>query len=610
MVGINYYSDLKLFSISAVRNFLFDIRYSGVSGLGDYMRFITVLLTFPLFFTCFSGVVYGQNDISSQKIVTSAFDVSSAGEYAYLRDGVLSMLVSRLSAKEGVEFLDYKVDGKKLSDLIKGTKEKGGVSVGIEADYLLTGTLFALTKGLNIQIAFYPLTQGEEVLHFSTVAESDDLIIAQVEQLSKEIAVKVLGYEELESDTVDPEKELDGTSGFATVHPEVAYKKGLYSGSVVGIGDSAIKVATRGVRRTGEVSTEMIAMAVGDIDGDAKKEIVLLSERELRILQFVGRQMREVAKTKLPPSTQVHAINVADLDNNGKMEIYLSATEGISVASLIMEWDRTSGFVTVKKNIPWYLRPINHPERGWILAGQKRGIERIDLVGKGIFQILLKADNSFVARGQIPLPRSVNLFDFTYADIDGDKTIETIVIDQNEKLRIYDQENGLLWVSSEDYGGSKTYIGPSQGDATDFQGSPDSFSTDERADQQIFFVPAKVVVIDLDKNGRQDIVVVNNVVASLSFFNKLRLYDGGSIVGLTWNGASLVETWRTGRQSGYIADFDFSLKTDMTVTGKEDEGLVSLYIGQIPNSGTLESLIPGSSRSKITVFELGFSQEN
>jgi hypothetical protein len=306
----------------------------------------------------------------------------------------------------------------------------------------------------------------------------------------------------------------------------------------------------------------------------------------------------------------VHAINVADLDNNGKMEIYLSATKGISVASLIMEWDRTSGFVTVKKNIPWYLRPINHPERGWILAGQKRGVERIELVKKGVFQLSPMADNSFAAGGEIPLPRSVNLFDFSYADIDGDKSFETIAIDQNEKLRVYDQENGLLWVSSEDYGGSKTYIGPSQGDATDFQGSPDSFSVDERADQQIFFVPAKVVVIDLDKNGRQDIVVVNNVVASLSFFNKMRLYDGGSVVGLTWNGTALVETWRTGRQSGYIADFDFSLKNDMTAASDGEEGLVSLYIGQIPNSGTLEAMIPGSTRSKLTVFELGFSQKN
>ncbi len=227
-----------------------------------------------------------------------------------------------------------------------------------------------------------------------------------------------------------------------------------------------------------------------------------------------------------------------------------------------------------------------------------------------MFQLSKKADNSFAAGSEIVLPDSVNLFDFTYADIDGDKIMETLTIDQREKLRIYDQENGLLWVSSDHYGGSKIYIGPSQGSATDRSQTPDSFSTRENSERDLVFVPLRIVVVDLDKNGRQDVVVVNNVVKSWRYFNKYRQYEGGSVVGLTWNGADLVETWRTGRQSGYIAGFDFSLKTGMTAGGKGEGGIASLYIGQLPKSGTLEALIPGSSRSKLTVFELGFSQKN
>ena len=574
------------------------------------MRYGIFSLTFLCFFIWLNGVVYGQNETSTQKIVISTFDVDSAGKYSYLRDGVQGMLVSRLSAIEGVELLEHKITAEELTNLKQGKKESGEISVGIEADYLVTGALFALTKGLNIQLTFYPIAGKEEVKHFSIVAETDDLIIPTVEQLSQDIAVKVFGREKLASEAVGSETGAEGSSGFATIHPEVAYKKGLYSGSVIGVGDSTIKVSTEGVRRTGGVPVEMIAMAVGDVDGDTKTEIVLLSERELRILQFVGREMQELAKTKLPRSTKVHAINVADLDNNGKMEIYLSATEDLIVSSLIMEWDRNAGFRTIKQRIPWYLRPINHPERGWILAGQRRGLERIEFVRKGVYQLSLKENNSFAAGSEIVLPRSVNLFDFYYADIDGDKAMETIVVDQNEKLRIYDQENGLLWVSSDDYGGSKTYIGPSQGDSTERHGTPDSLSVDQNSNRDLIFVPKKVVIADLDKNGRQDIVVVNNIVAGKSFFKKLRLYDGGSIVGLTWNGAALVETWRTGRQSGYIADFDFSFKTGTEADDSGNNGIASLYIGQIPRSGTLEALMPGSERSKVLVNELGFSLKN
>ena len=574
------------------------------------MRYCTFLFTLLCFFTWLNGAVYGQDETTPQKVVFSTFDVDAAGKYSYLRDGVQSMLASRMSAQDGVELLDHKVTVKELSDLRDGTKKIGDISVGVEADYLITGALFALKKGLNIQVAFYPLSVGTEVLHFSTVAETDALIIPKVEQLSQDIAAKVFGRDKLVSDAVDNDKELEGTSGFVTIHPEVAYKKGLYSGSVVGVGDSAIQVSTKGVRRTGEVATEMIAMAVGDVDGDTRTEIVLLSERELRILQFIGRDMQEVAKTKLPRSTNVHAVNIADLDNNGKMEIYLSATEGLSVSSLIMEWDRDTGFKTIKQRIPWYLRPINHPERGLILAGQRRGLDRIEFVKKGVYQLSLKADSSFAAGSEIVLPRSVNLFDFFYADIDGDKVMETITIDQNEKLRIYDQENGLLWVSSENYGGSKTYLGPRQGGSTERHGNADSLSVNENSDRELVLVPRRVVVTDLDKNGRQDIVVVNNIAAGMSAFRKLRLFDGGSIVGLTWNGAALVETWRTGRQSGYIADFDFSFKTDMETDGQGGDGIARLYIGQIPHSGTLQALMPGSERSKVIVNELGFSLKN
>ena len=574
------------------------------------MRYSIISLIFFSCFICFSGSVYGLDDTSQQKIVISNFDVKSAGKYAHLRDGLQGMLASRLSAKDGVELLDYKISERELADLKDGSKDSGAVFGGVEADYLVTGALLALTKGLNIQVSFYPLSEGGEVLHFSATAESDKLIISKVDQLSQDIAVKVFNRGEAAADTASLENEPDGASGFVTIHPEVAYKKGLYSGSVLGVGDNSIKVSTEGVRRTGEVATSMIAMAVGDLDGDGNKEIVLLSDRELRILQFSGREMREIGKANLPRGTRVHAVNVADLDNDGEMEIYLSATENLSVSSLIMQWNKADGFSTIKRNIPWYIRPVNHPERGLILAGQQRGLERIDLVKKGVYQLELKADNSFAKGSEILLPRFVNLFDFAYADIDGDKRMETAVIDQNEKLRIYDQENGLLWVSSEDYGGSSTYIGPSQGGSTERNASSRALSVDENSDRDLVFVPGRIAVVDLDKNGRQDIVVVNNVASSMSFFKKTRIYDGGSIVGLTWTGAALLETWRTGRQSGYVADFDFSMQTEGESGSKEKKGVASLYIGQVPNSGTLQSLLPGSSSSKVSVYDLGFSYKN
>lgn len=574
------------------------------------MRYGILLVTFFSCLVCLISTVYGAEGNSSQKIIMSTFDVNSAGTYAYLRDGVQSMLVSRLSTIEGAELLDQRVSAGVLARLKKGAEEGKDIPVEIEADYLVTGALFALTRGLNIQVVFYPLSKGVEIERFSVVAEDDAAIISTLDGLSQDIAVRVFGHERAVPGVRSRQEQQADAKGFVTIHPEVAYKKGLYSGAVIDIGDSAIQVSSQGVRRTTELSLKMLSMVVGDADGDGSTELILLTERELRLFQFIGRKASEVAKTTLPASIKVHAINMADLDNDGKKEIYLSATKDLNVSSLIMEWDKTAGFTTTRQFIPWYIRPIDHPTRGLILAGQKRGIKRIDFLEGGVYQLAVNNKGTFAAAGEISLPSSVNLFDFTYADIDGDSIVEKIVIDQNEKLKIYDQENGLIWVSSQQYGGSKLYIGPSQGIAVDEMGGGQStvLSLDEDTDRELFFVPGRIVVTDLDKNGRQDIVVVNNIeVPASNWFNRVRLYDGGAIVGLTWNGSALVETWRTGRHSGFVADFDFSLTQDMTTGSKGEKGLATLYIGQIPNSGTMESILPGMDKTKLSMYELGFS---
>jgi len=572
------------------------------------MRYITFLLIFLGCLICLNGTVYGQEANESQKVILSTFDVSSAGKYAYLRDGISSMLASRLAGLSGVELLDQKVSDEEFSRLKKGGRGDGKNPPKMAADYLVTGSLFAIKKGLNIQIVVYPVSSQKEIEHFSAVAEDDASIIATLDGLSQDIGARVLGLIKIAAGSTEGEKGGGGgTKGFATIHPEVAYKRGLYSGSVVEIGDSAIQVSAKGVRRTTELSLEMIAMAVGDIDGDGTTEIILLTERELRLFQFIGRKAREIAKIKLPGSIRVHAINLADLDNDGRKEIYLSATKDLNVSSLIMEWDKASGFSIRKQYIPWYIRPVADPARGMILAGQQRGMARTDFVKKGVFELALNSQGKFEKAGEIALPPAVNLFDFTYADIDGDKVYETIVVDQNEKLKIYDQTNGLLWVSSEKYGGSKRYIGPTQGEALD-RNENTSLSANEGSDRDIIFVPGRIAVVDLNDNGRQDIVAVNNVeVRFSSYFSRVRLYDGGSVVGLTWNGSEMVETWRTGRQSGFLADFDFNLKKDSGAESDSEKGIATLYLGQIPNSGSLESLLPGMTRSKLSVYELGFS---
>ncbi|MCP3887394.1 MAG: VCBS repeat-containing protein [Desulfobulbaceae bacterium] len=574
--------------------------------LGETMRIFLGLMTFVVIWV--SGIAYAANNDTKGtfEIVFSTFESRSSGEYSYLADSIQAMLVSRLSAKDRVRVIDRVLTQVELKQLKKG-KDFSSLQVGDEAaDYIVTGSLFAVVSGLNVQVSLYPLDISKEILNFSILSESNEEIIPDMEDLSNEIAERAFGYSAERVAT-----DASGTKGFTTEHPEAAYKKGLYTGTVVGTGISGIETRAIGVKRKLSLDGEVISLAVGDVDGDGFDEVFTLAGSHLGVYRVNGRQISKIDGTDLSRKLRIHALNLADINKDGMQEIYLSATDGLSVASLIMEWSKAKGFSLLNQNIPMYLRPIYIPKQGMRLAGQYRGQEKLKLVQPGVQLLSFDGSNRPKSEGNLPIPRSVNLFDFTYADLDGDSFAELVVIDQNDHLKVYSPSNELMWVSEKNFGGSKRYLGPSQGEAVNEQDRR-NFTTSEDAERELIFVPGRIFATDINGDGKNEIVVNESKMSNLGFFKRLRPYTSGTVVGLVWNEQQLIETWRTGIYRGYLVDFSFSLDSGIqagdstTTTGKESKGV--LFVINIPSSGSFASLLPGSSDTELSVYELGFSQ--
>ncbi len=575
------------------------------------MRKKGMVLVFLSFFMLSSVVVYGKDGNSKHRLVFSTFDISSAGNYAYLRDGIKSMLASRLAAMDRVVVLDRAFSEKELISLKNRQPAISGGSEMLGADYLVTGSLYGLKTGMNIQVVLYPFTADKEILHFEVIVKNTENMITDVEKLSAEIAQSAFGYK-----TVDPTKaktpaEGGGTSGFVTVHPEAAYKKSVHSGAVVGAAGSSVQVIAREGKRSLTLDKEIRAFAVGDVDGDASDEIVVLIGNTLEMYKIAGKKFNKVATANLPPALECHAINMADLDGSGRIKIYISATDGLNVSSLIVEWDKGKSFRLLTENIPWYIRPVLVPGKGWRLAGQKRGSAKTELVKAGVYQLDPVAGNVPSEGERLPLPVGVNLFDFVFADLDGDGAPETVAVDKKERIQVFNRANELLWVSKKTFGGSQVYIGPSRAGAVNQQDRR-NFTLDEDTQRELIFVPGRLVVADVDNDGRQEIVVNENTLSAMSISDKMRIYNDGVIVGLAWDGDALNEAWRTGTFKGYIAGFGFSVlakpgeagqntKTD----GKKTE--VGLYVGHLPRSGTFVGLLPGTGETQLTAYDLQFS---
>ena len=165
----------------------------------------TVVVILLCFLLGNSVVVCGQENKENYRLVFSTFDVSSAGNYAYLRDGIQSMLVSRLAAKGRFEVLDRTISDKELSALKDGRQEgkqdakqkgEGAVKPPI-ADYLVGGALYGLKSGLNIQVVLYPFAPEREILRFplefSKISHAQDGFSAAIFHRLKERGIVIIG---------------------------------------------------------------------------------------------------------------------------------------------------------------------------------------------------------------------------------------------------------------------------------------------------------------------------------------------------------------------------------------------------------------------------------
>lgn len=572
------------------------------------MRLFSVLILCISFSLSLVGVVCAADTEKNYKLIMSTFDNALAKDYAYLRDSIQTMLMGRLSASENIEVVDKVLSKKDVAILAESRSKSTSVSE-TDADYLVTGGIYALASGINVQVTMYPFDSEQKVLNFSHLSENPENILAGNEVLIDDILKELFGVSSLGEESG---LEAGSVAGFTTIHPEAEYKKGLYSGTIVESELHGIEAKASGVKRTLTISGEIIASTVGDLNGDGDDEIVTLTSSSVDIYQTLDRTITKVDTLKLPTGLRGHELNIADLNSDGKQEIYISATDDLRVSSRVVGWNGKGSFITLAKNVSWYLRPIESSEGVWQLAGQKRGRARTEFIRKGVYWLNIDGNFKISEKEQMPLPKNINLFDFVFAELDGKKGKEIVVLDSSEKLQVISSENELLWVSSSTFGGSKTYLGPSQGLAVDEQ-SRTNLSVDEDADRELIFVPARILVTDVDNDGLSEIVVNKNKSGMLGFFKRLRSYDGGAVVGLAWNGEELTEAWRTGRYKGYVVDYFFQ-KTTKTqsiqpVTDSEHTTSGWLYIANMPHSGSFVGMLPGVSDTKITVYELDFYKQ-
>lgn len=593
--------------------FLFRTNFIHESQLvypGECMRYMVIALASLVITAMGITSLFAEENQEGATVAVLPFEVSQTGQYAYLNRSIRQMLISRLVHQGDIKITDLQLSAGErdtFMELVRSGSYGDDVAL-VEADWVVDGSMYSLKDGLQVNLTFYSMSGDIKPVSFTLRAENPDDIMPAITELVAEVHTAIFSADDKREQADSPKSGDDGLSGFQTAHPERAYKKGLYGGATLFGGDKDDRFQSKGIRKSSSIPLNVESVTLGDLDGDGINELVASSRSKIRLFRLEESRFRLIAEYDFSPRIKIHVLNIADPGNTGIMKLFVSANEGKHPASAVLTWDGSKELQLMRQNIRWYIRPVWWPGKEMILAGQKDSPNISDyFLAPGVFELVLSGDNKEFGRGEkLLLPKGTNLFDFIVTDINGDNEVETMVIDEREKLLVYDSVLNLIWVSSANYGGSKTFFGPAISE--DDQHDPTAYRESENSLRRLVYIPGRMVVKDVTGDGLPEVVVSTNDVGVSKYLENIRSYDGGSVACLAWRGGGLMELWRTNRIDGYVADYAFDNDGE-AMEGKENVVMNRLYVAQIPDSSIWKMIIPGSDNSRILAYEMTIRKE-
>jgi hypothetical protein len=198
---------------------------------------------------------------------------------------------------------------------------------------------------------------------------------------------------------------------------------------------------------------EIVDFDIGDINGDGKKEAIIVDSHRVMIYQVNGNGLKRIASVASEEGVnQFLSVDVGDINSNGKDEIFITNKYLDTLGSFALELEKKK----LKKkwdNVEYYFRIIRPLGGKPQLLAQGTGYlnpfeDGISIVGyqDGEYKPTSTLSTDFGRN------RKVILYGLTRADINFDKNIETIMLDKDYHLRVYSPTGDLLIKSDEYYG--------------------------------------------------------------------------------------------------------------------------------------------------------------
>ncbi len=522
------------------------------------------------------------------KVLVLPFKMNAQQDMTFLQQGIQDMLVSRLSWENKVLVLP-KGQARQVFDQFKGVVDESvakKLASDLGADYVMFGSVTVLGQSVSLDAKM--LDAKGQAAPISAFAQSPNMdgVIPRVNQFAEEVNAKVFGrgtvaaapaaapaeQEELPTYRRHPDYLLTGREGqtLSPLNPNFLSVPGAMN--------------DQGFWRSPTLPIVITGLVMGDVDGDGRSEMVYTSRNSVYVARIEQDSFTRVAKYDGKTTDNFVTVDLADVNGNGVPEIFISNQQRFDAKSLVLEM-RDGQLAIVEKDMPYYLRVVDMPS-GRRLLGQRSGIG--ELFYGGIFEMGF-SKGKYTQMTPVNLPGFINVLNFSLADLTGSGLENLVYIDHREMMVVSSRGGQRQWRGQDYFANTMNYLQAPAGR----MGS--SNQIDEAPEK--YYVPARLLITDLDEDGKKEMIVAKNEFSYTPMFERLRSFERGNIQSLGFSQMAVRQNWHSRDLPGTLVDYQIN---DYNNDGKRD-----LVVAV--NVSTGEGL--SDARSNIVAYELASPEE-
>jgi len=479
------------------------------------------------------------------------FAVNGPEKFAYLSQGVQDMLMTRLTWTGKFEPVDKGVIDQKIKTAPKSEAEARTALTALKADYVVFGSMTVAGNDASVDVKV--MDAKGQIVPKSTQTKLNTLIPA-MEDVAKAISTQVFKRPEVAVNptTGQPEEPINQMNPALVVNQNNANQQVYLNPNFRYAGDSD----TPGTWRSQTLPFAANGMAIGDLEGNGKNVVAIISASDVHLYRWKDRQLAEITKYEL--SKRITLIRASIVQVGDGQRLVVSGFMDKLPQSFIFRLEGGNKLVPEVQRAPWYLAAVKLPPRFQPQLVGSRGNRR-DVFTGGVYEMNV-VNGALTATVPIPLPSKANPFNFAF--LPEAAGYKLIFVDDDDRLNVVSGKNDVIAKTEEKYAGS------SMGIEHDSMMPPTAQPSEEDYLWSYYYVPLPLVPVVLGKTPQ--LLVSRNISIASQFFENYRYFSQGEIHALAWDGVGLNLKWKTRRIKGTIVGYD--------VADLENQGTQSLVV--------------------------------